>query len=81
RFEEMQRSSNQRFEQVDKRFEEMQRSSNQRFEEMQRSNDQRFEQIDKRFEDMNAKFRMMLSFMSLGFTILAILITVFKFFT
>ncbi len=50
-----------------------------RFEQV----DKRFEQMqgymDKRFEDINTKFRMMFSFMSLGFTILAVMMTVFRF--
>ena len=41
----------------------------------------RFEQVDKRFEDVNSKFTMMFAFMTLGFTILATMMTVFKFFT
>jgi siroheme synthase (precorrin-2 oxidase/ferrochelatase) len=55
---------NKRFEQVDKRFEQV---------------DKRFEQVDKRFEDVNSKFTMMFAFMTLGFTILATMMTVFKF--
>ncbi len=68
-----------RFEQVDKRFEEMQNFMDKRFEQI----DKRFEQVDKRFEDMqkymDSKFKMLLSFMSLGFTILAAMMTIFKF--
>ncbi len=41
----------------------------------------RFEQVDKRFEDINSKFRMMFAFMTLGFTILATMMTMFKFLT
>ena len=44
------------------------------FEEMNK----RFENVDKRFEDMNKRFDMMFKFMSLGFTVITILI-VFKF--
>ena len=64
RFEEMQKNMDKRFEQVDKRFEQV---------------DKRFEQVDKRFEDVNSKFKMMFAFMTLGFTILATMMTVFKF--
>jgi hypothetical protein len=35
--------------------------------------------MDKRFEDVNTKFKMMFTFMSLGFTVLAVMMTVFKF--
>jgi len=41
--------------------------------------EKRFEQIDKRFEDVNSKFKMMFAFMSLGFTILAVMMTFFRF--
>ena len=75
RFEEMQKNMDKRFEQVDKRFEEMQKNMDRRFEQV----DKRFEQIDKRFEDVNSKFTMMFAFMTLGFTILATMMTIFKF--
>ncbi len=64
----MQASMDKRFEQVDKRFEEMQTNMN-----------IRFEQVDKRFEDINTRFKMMFSFMSMGFTILAVMMTMFRF--
>ena len=70
---------NKRFEAVDKRFEAMDK----RFEEMIKYVDKRFEDmikyVDKRFEDMNRRFDMMFKFMSLGFGVVTILITVFKF--
>ena len=47
------------------------------FEQMNK----RFEQVDKRFEDINSKFKMMFAFMTLGFTILATMMTIFKFLT
>lgn len=46
--------------------------ANKRFEDMQKY-------MDKRFEDVNSRFTMMFTFMSLGFTVLAIMMTVFKF--
>ena len=46
---------------------------NRRFEDM-------LKYVDKRFEDMNKRFDMMFKFMSLGFGVVTILITVFKFF-
>ncbi len=68
RFEDMQKYMDKRFEQVDKRFEQVDK----RFEDMQKY-------MDKRFEDVNTKFKMMFTFMTLGFTILATMMTVFKF--
>jgi len=56
---------------------------NRRFEDMLKYVDKRFEDmikyVDKRFEDMNRRFDMMFKFMSLGFGVVTILITVFKF--
>jgi len=43
-----------------------------RFENMQKN-------IDKRFEDSNERFRLMFWFMGGGFTILSVLLTVFRF--
>ncbi|GAB6162714.1 hypothetical protein JCM12298_18740 [Desulfothermus naphthae] len=40
---------------------------------------QGFDDVNKRFEDMNRRFDMMFKFMSIGFTIITILIVVFKF--
>ena len=45
--------------------------------------DDRFEAIDKRFEDLigqtNSRFTMMFFFMSAGFTILTVLMTLYRF--
>ena len=75
-----------RFELVDKRFEVMQKYMDKRFEDMQKymdkrfeSVDKRFEAVDKRFEDINDRFRLMFWFMGGGFTILSVLLTVFRF--
>ena len=38
-----------------------------------------FEHINKRFEDVNGKFTMMFTFMTLGFTVLAAMMTIFRF--
>jgi len=38
-----------------------------------------FEQVDKRFEEINSKFRMIFLFTSLGFTMLVVVIILFKF--
>ena len=59
-----------RFEQVDKRFEQV---------------DRRFEQVDKRFEylqkSIDSRFRTMQWTMSLGFTLVVALMSVFKVFS
>ena len=70
RFEDMQKYMDKRFEQIDRRFEQVDK----RFEDMQKY-------MDKRFEDVNSKFKMMFAFMTIGFTILATMMTIFKFFT
>ncbi len=53
--------------------------SEKRFGQIQASTDKHFEQVDKRFEDINTRLGMIFSFMSLGFTILAGMMTVFRF--
>ena len=64
-----------RFEQVEKRFEQVDK----RFEQV----DRRFEQMDGRFESlqhsMDRRFNMMFRFMSLGFIIIATLMSVYQF--
>jgi len=64
-------STDKRFESIDKRFE----SIDKRFEDM----NIRFEDVNKRFEDINKRFSMMFTFMSLGFIMLATLISVYQF--
>jgi septation ring formation regulator EzrA len=66
-----------RFEQIDKRFDDLIHQMDNRFNDLIHQMDKRFEQVDKRFEDVNKRFVMMFSFMTVGFTILALLITVF----
>jgi len=39
----------------------------------------RFEDVNRRFEDVNKRFDMMFKFMTIGFTVITILIVVFKF--
>ena len=69
RFESMQTQMDKRFEsmqvQMDRRFESMDK----RFESMQIQMDKRFEDVNTRFDEMNGKFRMMFTFMTVGFTI------------
>ena len=59
------------FEDVNRRFEDV----NKRFEDVNR----RFDDVNRRFEDINRRFDMMFKFMSIGFTVITILIVVFKF--
>ncbi len=90
RFEMIQNNMDKRFEQVDRNFEIIQKNMDKRFEQVdknfeiaQKNMDKHFEMIqnnmDKRFEDVNSRFTMMFTFMSLGFTILAAMMTIFKF--
>ena len=68
-----------RFEASDKRFEDLQNQTNARF----KASDKRFEDLqvhmNARFEDVNRRFTMMFTFMSVGFTGLAVLMSLFKF--
>lgn len=79
RFEEMQRSMDKRFEEMhiymDKRFEAVDK----RFEAV----DKRFEAVDKRFEDMknysDKRFTQLTWVISIAMTLIATLMTLFKF--
>ena len=51
-----------------------------RFIEMEGRFDARFEKIDQRFEKIEGKFDKICIFLGIGFTIIASLVTVFKFF-
>ena len=68
-----------RFVASDKRFEDLQNQTNTRFEDLQNQTNARFEVSDKRFEDVSRRFTMMFTFMSVGFTGLAVLMSLFKF--
>lgn len=72
RFDDLIHHMDRRFESSEKRFEALQHNMDKRFEVMQHDMDARFDSIDRRFTHM---FR----FMSLGFTLLALLLTVFNF--
>ncbi|WGK69043.1 hypothetical protein P0082_11255 [Candidatus Haliotispira prima] len=54
-----------------------------RFESMQHNMDKRFEQVDKRFEsmqrNMDRRFRTVQWFLGLGFTVLAVLMSLYNF--
>ncbi|MFO7782042.1 MAG: hypothetical protein R6W94_10500 [Spirochaetia bacterium] len=77
RFEDTQRQMDQRFEamqtQMDRRFDAMDK----RFEATQLQMAERFEAVDKRFDDVNKRFTMVVSLMSVFFTLLAGMITAF----
>jgi DNA anti-recombination protein RmuC len=83
RFQELMQYADKRFEEqkeyTDKKFEELLHYSDKRFEDMNR----RFEEIihysDKRFDDMNKKFNLLTWLIGIGFTVVTVLITVFRF--
>ena len=80
---------NQRFEEQNQKFETLQTQMDRRFEaQNQRFDDvnkrfedvnKRFDDVNKRFDDMNDRFTHMFRFMSLGVTLLALLMTVYNF--
>ncbi len=86
RFETMQANMDQRFEtmqaNMNQRFESMQANMNQRFESMQANIDNRFEASDRHFEvqerQYNKRFSMMFSFITIGFVVLATMMSVFQ---
>lgn len=65
--------------QMDSRFEAMQLQMDKRFDQM----DKRFEQVDKRFESlqfqMDKRFNRISTFIFIGFSLMAFLITAMKF--
>ena len=73
------REMNARFEAMEKRFETIERANQERFEAIERANQQRFEAIEKRFEAMEKRFSFLQWFMGIGFTFLALLITLLNF--
>ena len=75
RFEELLHYSDKRFEDMNKRFDDM----NRRFEELIHYSDKRFDDMNKRFEDMNKNFNLLTWLIGVGFTVLTVLITVFRF--
>ncbi len=86
RFEQVQINMDKRFDQVDKRFEQVDK----RFEQVQINIDKRFEQVDKRFEQVqinmdkrfdqvDKRFSMMFSFITIGFVVIATMMSVFQF--
>ena len=73
-----------RFEAVDKRFEELRSDMNQRFEMLIASMDKRFELMDKRFgevrSDMNRRFAFMQWAIVAGFSLMGLMMSLYKFF-
>jgi len=63
---------NLRFEEVNRRFEEIDR----RFEVI----DRRFEEIDRRFEVMEKRLNFIQWFIALGFTLITVIMTLYRFF-
>jgi hypothetical protein len=66
------RRMDERFEAVDQRFETIQAGMDQRFESMQ-------QQIDHRFDASDKRFTMMFSFITIGFVVMATMMSVFQF--
>jgi hypothetical protein len=67
-----------RFEANDKRFDD----ANKRFDDVNKRFDdvnKRFDDVNKRFDDNNRKFTMMFSFITIGFVMLATLMTAYQF--
>lgn len=65
------------FEQVDKRFEDMYRYMDKRFEDMQKSMDKRFENMQK---NIDKRFMVIQWFLGLGFVVLSVMMSLYKFF-
>ncbi len=82
RFEAMERLNMARFDAVDKRFESMGSANAARFEAIDKrfeTVDKRFEQVDRRFEQVDRRFAQQNRMMFAGFTILALLMSVYEF--
>jgi len=75
------------FEAIEKRFEALQRgiiarseAMDKRFEALLREMSARFEATDKRFEAMDKRFSLLQWFIGIGFSVLALLLTLFRFY-
>jgi hypothetical protein len=79
RFEVLQNQMNERFEASDKRFELSQDQMSARFEVWDRRFVDLHSQMNARFEDVNRRFNMMFAFMTVGFTALTVLVSLYKF--
>ncbi|WP_319560910.1 hypothetical protein [Marispirochaeta sp.] len=73
------------FESVNKRFEDVNRhfdDVNKRFDDVNKRFDdvnKRFDDVNKRFEDVHKKFTMLFSFITLGFVLMATLMSIYQF--
>jgi chaperonin cofactor prefoldin len=72
RFDAMQKQMDERFTAMDKRFEALQKQMDERFEAVQKQMDERFTAVDKRFSSMQWV-------MGIGFTVLALLMSVYQY--
>lgn len=83
RFNQMITEVREGFHRMDQRFETMQSSMDQRFESVQQQMDQRFEASNIRFETLerhfDKRFTMMFSFITIGFVVMATMMSVFQF--
>jgi DNA anti-recombination protein RmuC len=87
RFEDLIHYSDKRFEEIiaytDKTFKEQKEYTDKRFEDLIHYSDKRFEELmhysDKRFEDMNKKFNLLTWMIGIGFTVVSVLIVIFRF--
>jgi chromosome segregation ATPase len=78
RFEQVEK----RFEQVDKRFEQVEKRFEQvdkRFDDLIHFMDKRFEQVDKRFEQVDKRFDQQFKFITVGFLMIGVLMSVYQF--
>ncbi len=78
---------NQRFDDTNRRFDDMNQhfdDINQRFDDINQRFDntnQRFDDTNQRFDDMNKKFIMMFGFMTIGLTLITVLMSIYEFVT
>jgi flagellar capping protein FliD len=82
RFEAMERLNTARFDAVDKRFESMESANTARFEAIGKqfeSVDHRLESVDRRFESVDRRFAQQNRMMFAGFTVLAVLMSIYEF--
>ena len=89
RFESMQVQMDKRFEESGKRLESLQVQMDRRFDDTNKRFDdvnrhfedvnRRFEDVNKRFDDVNKRFDMQFRFVTIGFTILAVIMTLYRF--
>ena len=83
RFTGLQKQMDERFTAVDRRFEVVQKQMDERFTGLQKQMDERFtasqSETNERFAGVNSRFKMMFTFMTIGFSLLAVLMTTYNF--